>query len=363
MRQKRMLLTVRSLIFCAVLSCGSLTAHAADLPVPFSLRDPATITQRPIECNKMPEPVLALELPSKYGDDGPERDDVDEEADKAFEAAMKPVRAYQSLAVRQANRFTERGRSGDGRCAIALLAQWASANALSDMRNNTAVFKLATTLSALSIAYLQVRALASEEEKTRIGGWLAASAERIRTNFGERTSESAAFGNHRAWAGLAVAAAGLAANRGDLVEWGLASHEAILCHAEPDGALPLEIRRGKKARDYHIFALSPLTLLAEIGVSQGRASYELCDRAMGRIITFTFAAIADPAKIAEMAEVEQALFPDEAPLPPTNRLAFMEPYLKRFPGAVPQAEAILASRPLKSTDLGGDMTLLFGLKK
>jgi poly(beta-D-mannuronate) lyase len=349
-----------ALIAAAV--CCPLAASGEPLPAPFSLRDPADVTGRATACDETPPPILSLELPSKYGDDGPERDDVDEEADKAFEAAMAPVRAYQGLVVRQANRFTERGRSGDAACAIRLLDAWASAGALSDIRNNTAIFKLATTVSALSVAWLQVRHFANAEEAVRIEGWLAGRAEAIRSNFDGRDSDSARFGNHRAWAGLAVASAGLGAGRRDLVDWGQSAYEAIVCHAEPDGALPIEMRRGKKARDYHLFALSPLTLLAEIGVAQGRDSYALCDRALARIIRFTFEAVADPAAIEARAEAGQAAFPEDAPLPPANRLAFMEPYLKRFPDAVPQAAAILALRPLKSTDLGGDMTLLFGLK-
>jgi poly(beta-D-mannuronate) lyase len=331
----------------------------AEYVAPFSLMDPAQVKPRKTECAKAPEPVINLDLVSKYGDDGPERDDVDETAERAFDEAMLPLRDYTAQVVRQANRFTDKGRSGDGDCAISLLKAWAEAGALANPKSNTALFKLGTTLSALSAAWLQVREAANPDDRATIDQWLSARATLLRILFEGRKGKSAKTGNHRAWAGLGVAMTGIAAGRADLFDWGLQSYEMVLCSANPDGSLPTELARGKKARDYHLFALAPLVMLAEIGLTNNRPADKACDQALKRVVDFTFASVADPTEIALLAEMDQIPFPDGANLPPANRLAFMEAYLKRFPEAVPQASAILALRPLRATDLGGDMTLLF----
>jgi poly(beta-D-mannuronate) lyase len=349
-----------SLPLGALAASLALPAAAQDFALPFIARDAAGIIERQTECPAAPEPMLSLDLASKYGEDGPERDDVDEKAEAAFDAAMTPLRDYSSLVVRYANRFTDKGRRGDADCALALLAAWARADALARPRSHTAVFKLATTLSGLGMAYLQVKAAATEEDRAAIEAWFARQARRIRTHFDALATPRAKVNNHRAWAGLAVAVSGLVAQDKPLLDWGLTSYEAAACHAEASGMLPTEIVRGKKARDYHLFALAPLTMLAEIGEANGWNSASICEGALGRIMAFSLAAIDDPTAIEEMAEHPQAPFPKGDAVPPANRLAFLEPALRRWPGAFPIEARARALRPLKAIDLGGDMTLLFG---
>jgi poly(beta-D-mannuronate) lyase len=357
MRQvRRLSLPLLSVFLAAFLAAP---ASAEGWETPFKLRGERDIVERKTDCPEISQPVLSLDLVSKYGDDGPERDDIDEEAEAAFETAMQPVRDYANLVVRSANRFTDKGRSGDGRCTVSLLFAWAKAGALADPKNDTAIFKLATTIAGLSSAYLQVRAAAEEPERRAIDQWLSARATLVKLSFEGRKKPSAKTSNHRAWAGLALAMTGLSTDREDLIAWGMESFESVICHADRDGSLPTETKRGKRARDYHLFALAPLVMLAEIGAANGKASYETCENALPRAMDFTLAALTDPSAIEELAGIEQAPFPNDASLPPANRLAFIEAYLARFPDAVPQKEAIIALRPLKAIDLGGDMTLLF----
>jgi poly(beta-D-mannuronate) lyase len=351
---------IRPLAVLLIGLAGSMMPAAAKPVSPFQLRHADDVTQRDTDCPALPAPVLSLDLVSKYGTDGPERDDIDDAAEKAFDQAMQPVRDYEALVVRQANRFTDKGKSGDAACAIALLKGWAEAGALADPKNSTAIFKLATALSGLSAAWQQVTMQATPADRGTIDQWLSARATLVRINFNSRTSRGAKTGNHRAWAALGVAMTGVATGRDDLVDWGLTSYDAIICDANPDGSLPVELARGKKARDYHLFASAPLVMLAEIGIANGKDSYAPCNHALERIVRFTFAAVADPSAIETLAKAPQHPFPEDANLPPANRLAFMEPYLRRLPGTIAQEAAIHALRPLKSTDLGGDMTLLFG---
>ncbi len=358
----RALIRLATFVFCL----AALPAGAEDAPAlkpPFLLMKPEAVKKRDVDCPAAPSPMQSLDLASKYGDDGPERDDIDEEAEKAFETAMEPLRDYAALVVRQANRFTGSGRSGDAGCAIGLLEAWAKAGALANPKTKTAIFKLATTLSALSTAWLQVRMMAEPPARREIDQWLSARATLVRILMDASKARSMATGNHRAWAGYGAAVTGVATGREDLLAWGEESYMRIVCGAEESGALPTEMRRGKKARDYHLFALAPLVMLAETAAANGRDLYAACGGKLHTILAFTITALDDPTAIAAEAGAEQMPFQNDAALPPNNRLAFLEGYLRRFPGRTPGEARFLALRPLRSTDLGGDLTLLFGGKQ
>ncbi|MFK5047780.1 alginate lyase family protein, partial [Klebsiella pneumoniae] len=66
------------------------------------------------------------------------------------------------------------------------------------------------------------------------------------------------FNNHAYWAGLAVTAAGVAANDRDLFDWGIGKYHLGAGQVTAQGTLPLEMARRGKALHYHLFALTPL---------------------------------------------------------------------------------------------------------
>src|SRR6185312_4049788 len=53
--------------------------------------------------------------------------------------------------------------------------------------------------------------------------------------------------NHLYWAGVEVSAAGIAANDRELFDWGMNTYHVGVAQIQPDGTLPLEIRRGQRA--------------------------------------------------------------------------------------------------------------------
>jgi poly(beta-D-mannuronate) lyase len=264
--------------------------------------------------------------------------------------------------VRHANRFTEKGRSGDADCARAALLEWINAGALSDLASHTDVFKLSTTLSGLTAAYLQIRPAVPDKDRATIEAWFVNRAVAIRDHVETEAGPRSRANNHRYWSGAAVALAGLAADRTDLVEWGFGSYELGVCSADRDGALPLEVARGKRARDYHLYALAPLVVLAEIGTANGRQSYAICRNALARIIDFSLQSIINPEAIEKLAAQPQFAFADGKDLPSAKNLVFLEAYLKRFPEALKQHKlierALPGLRPFRMTELGGSMTLL-----
>ena len=312
----------------------------------------------------VPPPVLTLALESKYGKDGPERDDVDPEAEAAFNAGLKPVLEFQRPIVTMANRFTEKGNQNDAACVITWLAAWAKADALSQMGNHTAEYKRSTTLAGLAMAYMQVRrAMQDSSDIPIIDRWLAMTATRIRDHFdGLKPTRRSFANNHRYWAAFAVGATAAITGDKPLFDWAMDSLKRAACAATPEGALPLELARGKKAREYHFHALNALVPLAELAEANGVSAYTLCNKGLQRIVAYAVDAIDNPATMAKDAHAEQEAFDDKSLLPPTSRLPFLEIYLKRFPGQLTLPKNIMKDAPFRLSDLGGRVHLLFRAK-
>lgn len=353
-------MTFRLMLLAALLYPSFVSAQ--DILPPFSPRATAEKHSKRA-CPKPPQPVGQLELASKYGKDGPQRDTVDRKAEKKYKAQMKPVNDYMKTVVREAERYTEKGDSAAAECALTWLHVWAEGKALLEMENETAQFKRATTVSGLAFALMQVEPAVAEDKRLPVvKDWLSKLAHGTKDYYSASTKNSAK-NNHRYWSGLATAATAVLTGERDLFDWGMDAYKNGVCGATPEGALPLEVKRGTKARGYQLFALSALVPLGKIAEANGIKAFEMCDGALHRIVKFSLDSITDPSSIAKMAEAEQDEFEDGKPLPPGHQVTFLEIYAREFPGTAPLEKELLAQRPLRSTSLGGDQTLLYGTPK
>jgi poly(beta-D-mannuronate) lyase len=345
--------------FAGALAISAWAAPAFALEAPFVQR-PADPKASAKGCPAAPSPVVSFAPASKYGQAGAARDQVDAEADKAFEEAMKPIRLFSRDVVKAANDYHRTGRASAAGCAAKHLAAWARADALGTPGSHTAWFKLSTTLSGLSLAYLQIKpGVAEAGDRRDIEAWLNRRGHDVARYFETLKTPRSSRNNHRAWAGAAAAATAVASGDKALLGKAAESFRIAACQATPEGALPMEIERGRKALEYHLYALAALTTLAEIGTRNGIDLFLECNGALGRIATFTIDAIRDPAQIAARAGVAQD--GPETYLTPA-KLVFLEPWLVRNPSANAGSAALLAQRPLALTDLGGDQTLLYSRK-
>jgi poly(beta-D-mannuronate) lyase len=101
--------------------------------------------------------------------------------------------------------------------------------------------------------------------------------------------------NHHYWAGLSTTAAGIASADRRLTDWGLVSARIGLAQITPEGTLPLESVRGKRARDYHIFAIEPLVATAELARGQGADLYAEQGGALSRLVNRVVDSLDDPS--------------------------------------------------------------------
>jgi poly(beta-D-mannuronate) lyase len=312
------------------------------------------------ECDAPGAPVIILETQSKYKQTDTSRATIDETANETYLQAVVPLRAYAKGLVKIANDYVRSNprHPAAAVCALGWLEHWASANAMTDMRSKQALFNLGQTLGGFALAYLQIRNAPDlqEDKKKQVEAWLRALGKQVVT-FMDNNHEVSGRNNHRYWAGLAGTAAGIATDDKHLAEWGIESARIGLSQITPEGTLPLEINRGKRARDYHIYAAEPLIATAELARSRGVDLYAENNGALKRLVDRVVASLDDPSFFEKASGAKQEAFSGDGTVPP-NRIAWLEIYQSRFPS--PRIEAVLASRrPLASSGLGGDLTFLF----
>jgi poly(beta-D-mannuronate) lyase len=304
--------------------------------------------------------VVKLATESRYvkGDEAHAK--VDKDAQQRYKEEIKPVREYAKEVVKLANDYVEKGDATAATCALEWLHSWAEANALSQLPTLQAKLGQGQTVSSLALAYLQIRDVGtlSEAKKQDVENWLARMSENMVELMESRSDKDSGQGNHRYWNGLGVAASGIAAGRENLLNWGLDSARLGLSQVTEEGALPIEMGRGKRARDYHIFAVTPLVMLAEIGAVNNQDIYGAYDGALHRVIDRIMVGIDDPSFYEERSGQTQVDFPTDDKTVPDYRMAWLEPYQRRFPD--PRQQELLDQWDnIYFTSLGGDVTMLF----
>jgi poly(beta-D-mannuronate) lyase len=241
--------------------------------------------------------------------------------------------------------------------ALDLLSVWARAGALLGTTNQQGEYEREWTLGSLALAYLKLRDAPGLDPAVRaeVEAWLVKIAAAVQPHYGHAGRMSSA-NNHACWAGLAVAVTGAATQSHALFDWGLAQGRIGIAQVRSDGFLPLELGRKTLALHYHIFALAPLVMLAELGEANGIHLYAEGDSAIQRLADRVIAGLGDPSPFATAAGVAQQLRQ-----PPRGAdLAWAEPYFARFHDRR-LAPFLAVARPLRDDRLGGDLTAAFAL--
>lgn len=349
-----------SVAFLAVLTSAAPShAEASGYLVPAPAKDDVQAKPK-YECDAPGEPVISLDTQSKYKQDDTQRATIDEDAEAAYSEAVEPLRIYGKALVRISNAYVKSApkNTAAAACALTWLDQWASAKAMTDLRSKQAHFNLGQALGGFALAYLQIRHAPglAEDQKKRVESWLKTLGREL---VDSKATSGGVSGrnNHRYWAGLSATAAGIASSDKKLIDWGIDSARIGLAQVTPGGTLPLEINRGKRARDYHIFAAEPLVATAELARSQNVDLYAEHGGALTRLVDRVVASLDDPSFFETATGTKQEPFPGDGTVPP-HRVAWLEIQQSRYP--TPKAEAVLsAKRPTASSGIGGNTTLLF----
>ena len=343
----------------ALLLAGCATPPVAEpLAGPFGRPGPAQpLSARP--CPTPPAPLHTLMSEPFYTDGAFSVPDPARLA--ADTAASRPLREWLDAIQRPTERWVALRDPAQADCALRQIEAWAEAGALLGAFNRQGGYHRKWALSGAAIAYLALRdaPAATPERQARIGAWLAEVARPVAA-FYERPlprspqAASELLNNHIAWAGLAVAAAGVAGGDRALLRWGMARGEVFLAQVTAEGAHPQELARGRMALHYHLFALQPVAALARIGEAAGEPLSPTGHDALERFARFTHGQALDPARIAALAAAPQAHLAGERPW-------LADGHGLEIWGGDPAIRAALQPfRPYRARWLGGGVTLLWG---
>jgi uncharacterized protein (DUF433 family) len=109
------------------------------------------------------------------------------------------------------------------------------------------------------------------------------------------------------------------------------------------------MNRAGMALHYHLYALGPLVILAELFEANGRDVYADRDGAIHRLAAFCASALQDPASVERLTGFKQVV---SNPLSGTD-IGWAIPYARRFPN--PALQALLAKAAgTRSSQWGGE---------
>ena len=301
-----------------------------------------TVTDAPYKCPDPPQFAKTLNVEGYYIDK--HYSVIDPAKKAAYEKADEgPVHLGQYAGL-AADAYLEKGSKAAAVCVYSLLDAAAKADAWAgDMPHGQGVYDQNWMLSGTAIPYLKVRnsGAGTPEQDEEIQKWFRHVATQVRGYFNDKRQRpnSDAWNNHMYWAGLAMAAQGIAGNDKGAFKWGMDAYHQGVEAIEPDGSLKAEMNREAMALHYQVYALGPLIVLAELGEANGLDMYAQNHGAIHRLVKFDTAALEDPSIIAKAVGVQQNV---SYPLS-GQEIGWAVPYVKRFPDA--QLSAMIAKAP------------------
>ena len=229
-------------------------------------------------CPQLPHLAPDLVTDGFYRLDDPTHSIIDPVRQEAYVKSSGQVKAVGMAIVNAADDYRTTGARQAAQCAMTRIATMAQDKSLSGkMSSDQAYYVQGWVVGAVAIAYLKVRDAGdtTPEQAEMIGEWLRRVGEQTKAYYGahKKSGQGDRQNNHLYWAGVELAAIGVAASNRSDFDWALAAYDNGISQIRPDGTLPLEMARGGRALHYHLYALAPLVLLAEFGEANGLDLY------------------------------------------------------------------------------------------
>jgi poly(beta-D-mannuronate) lyase len=305
-------------------------AHAGQLRSPWD-DHPVALTDAPYDC---PPPLpfdKTLNAESYYTD--AHHSVIDEKKREAEEKATAAPTHLGQWSTEAADAYLTKGSSAAAACVYSLLDAAAKAHAWTgEMPTAQGHYEQKWLLAGSAIAYLKVRnsGVGSPDQQKEILKWFTSVANRVTDYVDTKkvTPDSDAWNNHRYWAGLAVAAAGIADNDKSDFQWGIASYKAGVDQISSDGVLPREMDRAARALHYHLYALAPLIMIAELAEANGTDLYSYNNGAIHRLVKLCIAGLQNPELFAKATGVPQDIVAGQYS---GADIGWAVPWVRRFP--------------------------------
>ena len=317
-------------------------ANAAPLVSPWDAH-PVHTTQAAFACAEVPQLPENFVTDGFYAKNDPTHSIIDPVRQREYSRTSGPVKREGDMLVVAADNFRQTGSDQAAHCVLSHLEGLAREHALAGtMSSSQAYFVQGWVVGAAAIAYLKVDGAhrATAAQKAVIFPWLQTVADETRSFYEARTHQSGEGAqNHFYWAAVQLAATALVNGERRDFDWAMERARAGIDAIQPDGTLAEEMRRGGRALHYHLYAASPLVMLAELGMPNGVDLYSYRDGALKRLVEVSIAGLEDPSLFQKRTGLAQvAADPRSA-----ESVGWAEPYNTRFPN--PTLTRLLADAP------------------
>lgn len=264
---------------------------------------------------------------------------VNPQAEAAYRDASRANEEFVKRVGRAADGYQAGHSESAANCAFSLLSQAAEEGAFSTAQlgkqgARDGFYVQSFYLDGLALAYLKVRpsSAGSSTQRAEIQSWLISIALSVESFYDDMARQGAGDGHNNLtyWGALGVSAAGIASQRRDLFDWGVGVYKQALKQIAQDGTLPLELDRAAMALHYHLFAVAPLVMIAELGQCNGLDLYDEDNGALHRLVKRTAEGLVNPAYFAHRTHIAQQM--------PSNLdgsvIGWAVPYQARYPNPV-----------------------------
>ena len=330
----------------SALLLAPLAAYAAKpLQSPWDSK-PVTLTNAPYACPAIEHLPADLTTSGFYSDG--KSSIIDPVKWKAYAASAGPIKRLSQQVVDAADAYRTTGSRAAAECAIAHMEAAAKDAVITGkMSSGQAYYVQGWVIGAVAIAYLKVRdsGLIRPDQAHEILPWIVKVVHQTMDYYDRGHQKN----NHLYWAGVEVSAAGIAANDRALFDWGINTYHVGVAQIQPDGTMPLEMRRGRRALHYQLYALAPLVYLAEFGEDNGLHLYAERDYAIKKLAMLSTNGLVDNSFFTKATGIPQDL-PDGPPA--AEQISWAKIYVARFPSPVIQ-KLLAHAKSLSYMYLGG----------
>jgi poly(beta-D-mannuronate) lyase len=277
----------------------------------------------------------------------------------AWRVAAQPLFQFEDSVTELAGSYVASGDAYYAECLVRFLDKWARADALLDfyytISEPQAWYSTESMIFAAALAYSVVRNEVDgmDEQTDRVDDWLRRLAKVHSEIPGEDPS---CCNNHFYRRALYAAMIGVMSQDDDLFQFGVSAIYSALHDLTEEGALPLEMQRGRRAMHYQNYALLYLIPIMQIVERQGYDVFEMevNGHSIHDAVRFAINTIQDPNRLGDLAPRDQY----KGFLLDDQYFAWMEMYLSRFDNAK-LSEFIRFQRPVYNRSAGGYVTLYF----
>ena len=258
-----------------------------------------TKAQLPLDCDRVPEPVVNLTM-YVYYDDAAGSVINKSKQEKAAQAS-KPIDEWNDKLNANSFRYVNDKHNTSGKCAVAYLDYWAQGDALLGTigGDTSATSYQKWVLGEAAAVYFKVRRAATAEQQVRIKWWLNQLTVPVKAYWNSRELRN----NQITSSAAGIMQVGVLTDNKDNIEWARRVFNEQLNEVTSTGAFPNELKRGKMSLHYQNFEMQYLVYMAELSRLIGEDWWT--NEKLQRAITFTINANLDPSIMEKAAGTKQ----------------------------------------------------------